>query len=56
MENALDVVKRDIFKGTVKPTLLKKSAVVPPNCQVAPIPWLVPALRTIPDRHKASRL
>jgi len=31
MENALDVVKRDIFKGIVKPTLLKRSAVVPPG-------------------------
>jgi len=31
MENALDVVKKDIFKDTAKPTLLKKSAIVPPN-------------------------
>jgi len=29
MENALDVVKKDIFKGIAKLTLLKKSAVVP---------------------------
>jgi len=29
MENALDAVKRDIFKEIVKPTLLKKSAVAP---------------------------
>jgi len=28
MENVLDVVKRDIFKGIAKLTLLKKSAVV----------------------------
>jgi len=28
MENALDVVKRDIFKGIVTLTLLKKFAVV----------------------------
>ena len=31
MENALDAVKKDIFKGTVKLTLLKRSAIVPPN-------------------------
>jgi len=31
MENALDAVKRDIFKGIVKLNLLKKSAVAPPN-------------------------
>jgi len=31
MENASDVVKRDISKGIVKLTLLKRSAVVPPN-------------------------
>jgi len=29
MENVLDTVKRDIFKGIAKLTLLKKSAVVP---------------------------
>jgi len=28
MENVSDMVKRDIFKGIVKLTLLKKSAVV----------------------------
>jgi len=31
MENALDVVKKDIFKGITKLTLLKRSAIVPPN-------------------------
>jgi hypothetical protein len=31
MENALDAVKKDIFKDTAEPTLLKKSAVVPPD-------------------------
>jgi len=31
MENVLDVVKRDIFKGIAKLTFLKKSAVVPPG-------------------------
>jgi hypothetical protein len=31
MENTLDIVKRDIFKRTVKLTLLKRSAIVPPN-------------------------
>jgi len=31
MENALDVVKKDISKGIAKLTLLKKSAVVPPT-------------------------
>jgi len=29
MENALDAVKRDIFKGIVELTLLKRSNVVP---------------------------
>jgi len=29
MENALDAVKRDIFKGIAKLTLLKRSAIVP---------------------------
>ena len=28
MENALNIVKRAIFKEIIKPTLLKKSAVV----------------------------
>jgi len=31
VENALDVVKKDIFKSIAELTLLKKSAVVPPN-------------------------
>jgi len=31
MENALDVVKKDISKSITKLTLLKKSAVIPPN-------------------------
>ena len=31
MENALDVVKRAIFKEIVELTLLKRFAVVPPN-------------------------
>jgi len=31
MENVLDVVKKDIFKGIAKLTLLKRSAIVPPN-------------------------
>jgi len=30
MEKALNAVKKDIFKGIIKLTLLKKSAVVPP--------------------------
>jgi len=30
MENALDVVKKDIFKSIAELTPLKKSAVVPP--------------------------
>jgi len=31
MENALDAVKKDIFKSITELTLLKKSAVAPPN-------------------------
>jgi len=31
MENALDAVKKDIFKSITELTLLKKSAVVPLN-------------------------
>ena len=31
MENALDVVKRAIFKEIIKLTLLKRFAVVPPD-------------------------
>jgi len=30
-ENALDIVKKDIFKGIAELTLLKRSAVVPPR-------------------------
>jgi len=30
MENVLDAVKKDIFKSTAKPTLLKRSTIVPP--------------------------
>jgi len=37
MENISDVVKRDIFKGIAKLTLLKKSAIVPPGPQIVPI-------------------
>ena len=38
MESALDMVKKDIFKNITKLTLLKRSAVAPPNRQVALIP------------------
>ena len=31
MENALDIVEKDIFKNITKLTLLKRFAVVPPN-------------------------
>jgi hypothetical protein len=31
MENALDIVKRDIFKEIAKLTLLKRPAIVPPG-------------------------
>jgi len=31
MENALDVVKKNISKGITELTLLKKSAIVPPS-------------------------
>ena len=31
IENALDAVKKDIFKSIAELTPLKKSAVVPPN-------------------------
>jgi hypothetical protein len=31
MENALDMVKKDIFKRTIKPTPLKRFIIVPPN-------------------------
>ena len=31
MENALDIVKRAIFKEVIKLTFLKRFAVVPPN-------------------------
>ena len=35
MENALDVVEKDISKGITELTLLKKSAVVPPGLWIA---------------------
>jgi hypothetical protein len=35
MENALDIVKRAIFKEIIKLTLLKKFAVIPPSPQIA---------------------
>jgi len=38
MENALDVVKKDIFKGIAELTPLKRFAVVPPNPQIIYIP------------------
>ena len=38
MENALDVVKRAIFKKIVELTLLKRFAVVLFSPQIAPIP------------------
>ena len=31
MENALDMVEKDIFKNITKLTLVKRSAIVPPN-------------------------
>ena len=34
MENALDIVKKDIFKRTIKLTLLKKFAIVLPRLQI----------------------
>jgi hypothetical protein len=37
MENALDIVKRAIFKEIVKLTPLKKFAVVPFSPQIAPV-------------------
>ena len=37
MENALDIVKKAIFKEIIKPTLLKKFIVVYPSPQIAPI-------------------
>ena len=37
MENALNIVKRAIFKEIVELTLLKRFAVVPPNPQITPI-------------------
>ena len=36
MENALDIVKRAIFKEIIKLTLLKKFAIVPPSPRIAP--------------------
>jgi len=38
MENALDAVKKDIFKSIAKLTPLKRSAVVPPIPKVILIP------------------
>ena len=38
MENALDVVEKDIFKNITKLTLLKRFAIAPLNYQVALIP------------------
>jgi len=35
MENALNIVEKDISKGIAKLTLLKKSAIVPPTSQIA---------------------
>ena len=37
MENALNIVKRAIFKEIIKLILLKKFTVVPPSPQIAPI-------------------
>ena len=36
-ENALDIVKRAIFKEIIKLTLLKKFAVVPFSPQITPV-------------------
>jgi len=38
IENASDAVKRDISKGIIELTLLKRSAVVPPNPRIVPVP------------------
>ena len=35
MENALDVVKRAIFKEIIKLTLLRRFAVIPPSPKIA---------------------
>jgi hypothetical protein len=37
MENALNIVKRAIFKEIIKLTLLKKFAVIPLSPQITPI-------------------
>ena len=37
IENALDIVKKAIFKEIIELTLLKKFAVVYPSPQIAPI-------------------
>jgi hypothetical protein len=37
MENALNIIKRAIFKEIVKLTLLRKFAVIPPSPQIASI-------------------
>jgi hypothetical protein len=47
MENALDAAKRDIFKRTIELTLSKRSAVVPPNRQVALVPQIALAPQPI---------
>ena len=38
MENALNIVKRAIFKEIIKLTLLKRFTVVPFSPQITPIP------------------
>jgi len=47
MENALDAVKKGIFKSIAKLTPSKKSAVVPPDPQVVPNPQIIPVLRVV---------
>jgi hypothetical protein len=37
IENALNIVKRAIFKEIIKLTFLKKFAVIPPNPQIASV-------------------
>ena len=48
MENALDAAKKNIFKSIAELTLLKKSAVVPPDPRVVPIPQAVLILESHP--------
>ena len=38
IENALDVVKKDIFKSIAELTPLKRSAIAPPIPQIIPVP------------------